>query len=386
MAGIYLDHHATAPLDPRAYDVMKPWLTERFGNPHSESHALGHAAAEAVEAARAQVAALVNADPREIIFTSGATEANNLAILGVARFLKGRKSRIVTVATEHKCVLESALALRDEGYEVIVLGVRSDGLVDLDQLEATVTPDTALVSVMAANNEIGVLQPLDRISAIVRGKGALLHTDAAQAAGKIPLDVAHVDLMSISSHKLYGPMGIGALYVRRRPRVRLKPIFFGGGQERGLRSGTLPVALCVGFGAACAIAQNDMAEEAKRVAGLRDRLQAKLLAAIPGASVNGASAMRLPGNLNLSIPGVDALELIAAVPEIAISTGSACTSAEVEPSYVLTALGLGKAAASGSLRFGVGRFNTGAEIDRAAQLIADAAQRLKGKSRVAANQ
>jgi cysteine desulfurase len=384
MAGIYLDHHATAPLDPRAYDAMKPWLTERFGNPHSESHALGHAAAEAVEIARAQVAALINADPREIVFTSGATEANNLAILGAARFLKGQKTRVVTVATEHKCVLESALALRDEGYEVIVLGVRPDGLVDLDALEKAVTTDTALVSVMAANNEIGVLQPLEKISAIVRGKGALLHTDAAQAAGKIALDVTAVDLMSISSHKLYGPMGIGALYVRRRPRVRLKPIFFGGGQERGLRSGTLPLPLCVGFGAACAIAEADMAEEAKRVAGLRDRLQAKLLVAIPGSHVNGGDAPRLPGNLNLSVPGVDALELIAAVPEIAISTGSACTSAEVEPSYVLTALGLDKDSASGSLRFGVGRFNTGAEIDRAATVIADAAQRLKAKPRVAA--
>lgn len=384
MSGIYLDHHSTTPLDPRVFDAMKPWLTERFGNPHSESHQLGRAAAEAVETARAQVAALIGAEAREIVFTSGATEANNLAILGAGRFLKGAKRRVVTVATEHKCVLESCRALADDGYEVIVLGVGANGLVDLDELAAAVTPDTALVSVMAANNEIGVLPPIADIAAIARAKGALFHTDAAQAAGKIPLDVAGIDLMSLSGHKLYGPMGIGALYVRRRPRVRLKPIFYGGGQERGLRSGTLPVAPCVGIGAAFAIAQAEGAVEAKRVGALRDRLQAKLLAAVPGSRVNGAGAARLPGNLNLSIPGVEALDLMAAVPEVALSTGSACTSAEVEPSYVLKAIGLDDAAARASLRFGVGRFNTEADNDRAAGLIAAAAARLRNKPKVAA--
>ena len=384
MSGIYLDHHSTAPLDPRVFDAMKPWLTERFGNPHSESHQLGRSAAEAVETARGQVAALIGAEAREIVFTSGATEANNLAILGAARFLKSTKRRVVTVATEHKCVLESCRALADDGYEVIVLGVRANGLVDLDELAAAVTPETALVSVMAANNEIGVLHPIKEIAAIAHAKGALFHTDAAQAAGKNPLDVADVDLMSLSGHKLYGPMGIGALYVRRRPRVRLKPVFYGGGQERGLRSGTLPVAQCVGIGEAFAIAQAEGAVEAKRIGALRDRLQAKLLTAISGAKVNGGDAARLPGNLNLSVPGVDALDLIAAVPDVALSTGSACTSAEVEPSYVLKAIGLDDATARASLRFGVGRFNTEADIDRAAGLIAAAAARLRNKPKVAA--
>ena len=384
MTGIYLDNHATTPLEPRAYDAMRPWLTERFGNPHSENHMLGRAAAEAVEAARAQVAALIGADPREIVFTSGATEANNLAILGAARFLKGIKRRVVTLATEHKCVLESCLALRDEGYEVIVLGVGANGLVDLAELDRAVTTDTALVSVMAANNEIGVLQPIREIAALVRAKGALFHTDAAQAAGKIPLDVDGIDLMSLSSHKLYGPMGVGALYIRRRPRVRLKPLFHGGGQERGLRSGTLPVAPCVGFGVACAVAREELDTEAKRVGALRDRLESKLKAAVPGARVNGAGAPRLPGNLNIALPGIDALELIAAVPEVALSTGSACTSADVEPSYVLKALGLDDATARAALRFGVGRFNTEPDIDRAAALIASAAARLRDTSRVAA--
>lgn len=384
MAGIYLDNHATTPLDPRAYDAMRPWLAERFGNPHSENHTPGRAAAEAVEAARAQIAALIGADPREIVFTSGATEANNLAILGAARFLKGTKRRVVTLATEHKCVLESCLALRDEGYEVIVLGVGGDGLVDLAELERAVTSDTALVSVMAANNEIGVLQPIRDIAAIAHAKGALFHTDAAQAAGKIPLDVAGIDLMSLSGHKIYGPMGIGALYVRRRPRVRLTPLFHGGGQERGLRSGTLPVASCVGFGAACAIAREELGSEAKRIGALRDRLESKLKAAVRGARVNGAGAARLPGNLNIALPGIDALDLIAAVPDIALSTGSACTSAEVEPSYVLKAIGLDDALARAALRFGIGRFNTEPDIDRAATLIATAAARLRDKPRVAA--
>jgi cysteine desulfurase len=276
------------------------------------------------------------------------------------------------------------LALRDEGYEVIVLGVRPNGLLDLAELDRAVSYDTALVSVMAANNEIGVVQPIAEVAAIARAKGALFHTDAAQAAGKIPLDATNADLISLSSHKVYGPMGIGALYVRRRPRVRLKPLFHGGGQERGLRSGTLPVALCVGFGEACAIASNERAQESDRVGRLRDRLETRLIAAVPGARVNGAGAPRLPGNLNLTIPGVDALALLAEVPDVALSTGSACTSAVVEPSYVLSALGLDERAARASLRFGVGRFNTEPEIDRAADLIASAAIRLKARAGVVA--
>ncbi|MFO1189200.1 MAG: aminotransferase class V-fold PLP-dependent enzyme [Alphaproteobacteria bacterium] len=373
---IYLDNHATTPLDPRVLDAMLPYLREHFGNPGSVQHAFGRSAATAVEAARADVAALIGAEPREIVFTSGATESNNLAIKGAARFRRGERSRIVTLATEHKCVLESARALERDGFSVTILDVARDGLVDLDSLDRAVDARTALVSVMAAQNEIGVLQPLDKISAICRARGAWLHTDAAQAVGKVSIDVAAqgIDLLSISGHKLYGPKGIGALYVRRRPRVRLEPLFDGGGQERGFRSGTLAPALCVGLGSACAIAGAEMAAEAARLRSLRDRLWQALSAARPDLAINGNPDRRLPGNLNLRLPGIDANKLMAALPDIAISSGSACMAAEIEPSYVLRALGLSDAEAASSVRIGLGRFTTAAEIDRAAKRLIEAAR------------
>ena len=382
---IYLDNQSTTPVDPRVLEAMLPYFTVDFGNPHSESHIYGHIAAEAVERARAQVARLVNADPREIVFTSGATEANNLALKGAAHFARahppaGRQPRdeIVTLATEHKCILESAAALAREGFTVSYLPVEADGLVALDRLAAALSERTLLLSVMAAHNEIGVLQPLAELGALCRAKGVLFHTDAAQAFGKIPLDVEamKIDLMSISGHKIYGPKGIGALYVRRRPRVRLVPLIDGGGQERGLRSGTLPTPLCVGLGHAAAIAAGEMSQEAARLKGLRDRLQVRLMRRVGGLRVNGDGEHRLPGNLNLSFPGLTAPELIEACPSVAMSTGSACTSATVEPSYVLRALGLSDALANGSIRLGLGRFTTEAEVDFAADALAAAATRL----------
>jgi cysteine desulfurase len=368
---IYLDYQATTPTDPRVVEAMLPFFHDRFGNPHSRSHAYGTDAATAVETARAEVAGVIGAEAREIVFTSGATESNNLAIKGAARFLRGRRDHVVTCATEHKCVLESCRRLADEGFAVTVLPVSASGRIDLDRLAAAITDRTALLSVMAVNNEIGVVQPLAEIGALCRARGVLFHTDAAQAVGKIPLDVAsmHIDLLSISGHKLYGPKGIGALYVRRRPRVRLIPLIDGGGQERGLRSGTLPTPLCVGLGCACRIAGAEMAAESERLMRLRDRLLAALLRSLPDAAINGDTRHRVPGNLNIRLPGVDSEALIAATPEIAVSTGSACTSASIEPSYVLRALGLDDAAARASLRIGLGRFTTEAEIDVAVERI-----------------
>jgi cysteine desulfurase len=368
---IYLDYQSTTPTDPRVVAAMLPFFTERFGNPHSTSHGFGRDAAEAVEQARAQVGSLIGAEPREIVFTSGATESNNLAVKGAARFLAGRKRHVITVATEHKCVLESCADLAAEGFAVTVLPVDRTGLVDLERLAAALTPETALVSVMAVNNEIGVIQPLAEIGALCRRHGVLFHTDAAQAYGKIPLDVGAmaIDLMSISGHKIYAPKGIGALYVRRRPRVRLAPLFSGGGQERGVRSGTLSPALTVALGTAAEIASADSAAEAERLGHLAARFFARLRDRLPGVSLNGDPVRRLPGNLNLAIDGVDAQVLMAAVPGVAVSTGSACSSAAVEPSYVLRALGLDDAAAASSLRIGFGRFTTTAEVDRAADAL-----------------
>jgi cysteine desulfurase len=380
-APVYLDYQATTPTDPRVVAAMLPYFTEKFGNPHS-SHRFGHEAEAAVEQARAEIAALIGADPREIVFTSGATESNNLAIKGAARFLRDERGagrdRIVTLATEHKCVIESCRRLEQEGFAVTFLPVEADGLVDLERLRAALGPRTALVSVMAAHNEIGVIQPLAAIGALCREHGILFHTDAAQAAGKVALDVdaMAIDLLSISGHKLYGPKGIGALYVRRRPRVRLRPLIDGGGQERGLRSGTLPAMLCVGFGAACAIAGQEMAEEGERLLALRRRLYGGLAARLPGLRLNGHPERRLPGNLNLAVPGLDAEALLENCPMVAASTGSACSSASVEPSYVLRALGLDEAAARESVRLCVGRFTTEAEIDFAADALATAALRL----------
>jgi cysteine desulfurase len=371
---IYLDHQATTPCDPRVLAAMWPWFADYPGNPHSTEHAAGRRAADAVEAARAEVAALIGAAPNEIIFTSGATEANNLAIKGAARFAAPTaRRRLITAATEHKCVLESVRDLAAEGFDPVILPVAMSGLIDPEVLSAALRTPTLLVSLMAANNEIGVLHDLAAIAAIAHAAGAHFHTDLAQAAGKIALDMhaQDIDLASLSAHKLHGPKGIGALYVRRRPRMRLTPLFSGGGQERGLRSGTLPTPLAVGFGEACRLARLDMHAEQSRIAALRDRLHAGLAARIPGLAMNAPAAPRLAGNFSARFPGVRALDLIEACPDLAISTGSACTSADITPSHVLTALGLTAAEAASSLRIGIGRFNSPADIDTAiAQLSA----------------
>jgi cysteine desulfurase len=371
---IYLDNQATTPCDPRVVTAMLPYFSEAFGNPHSAEHALGREAEAAVERARAEVAALIGASPREIIFTSGATESNNLAIKGAARFaarMGSPKRRVITVATEHKCVLEATRDLAEEGFEPVFLPVAPDGRLDPAALGAALATPTLLVSVMAANNETGVLHDIATLATLARDCGALFHTDAAQAAGKIPLDVAAqgIDLLSISGHKLYGPKGIGALYVRHRPRVRLAPLISGGGQERGLRSGTLPAPLIVGFGEACRIARAEMAAEGERLAALRDRLLARLRAAIPGIALNGSREHRLAGNLNLAFPGARAETLLADLPDLCLSTGSACSSAAIEPSYVLRAMGIAPEIAAASLRIGIGRFTSAAEIDTAAEML-----------------
>ncbi|HEY6440612.1 MAG TPA: aminotransferase class V-fold PLP-dependent enzyme [Acetobacteraceae bacterium] len=374
---VYLDNQATTRCDPRVVAAMLPWFTEHYGNPHSIEHVMGTEAEAAVEDARGHVAALIGADAKELVFTSGATESNNIAIKGAARFAlragNGRR-RVVTVATEHKCVLESVADLADEGFEPVFLPVRPDGLLDPEVLRAALEVPTLLVSVMSVNNEIGVVQDIATLAAIAKQAGALFHTDIAQAAGKIPLDLTgwKVDLASISGHKLYGPKGVGALFVRRRPRVRLTPLFSGGGQERGLRSGTLPAPLVVGLGEACRLALGEMLEEGKRLAELRDRLTGQLRAAIPGVVVNGSMVARIPGNLNVTFPVATAADLMARVPDLCVSTGSACSSAAIEPSYVLRALGLDDEAASRTLRIGIGRFTSPADIDYAATALAAA--------------
>ncbi|MGX9962450.1 cysteine desulfurase family protein [Roseomonas sp. F4] len=379
---IYLDNHATTPADPRVLAAMRPWWEANFANPGSVEHVMGREAEAAVAEARGHVAELIGAEPNEILFTSGATESNNLAIKGAARFAASQGSerrRVITLATEHKCVLESVKDLAVEGFEPLILPVGPDGLLDLSALEAALgEAPTLLVSVMAVNNEIGVVQDLAAIGALAKAHGALFHTDAAQAAGRIPLDVAEIksDLMSLSAHKIYGPKGIGALYVRRRPRVRLAPLFSGGGQERGLRSGTLPAPLIVGFGEACRIAALEGMLDAGRIAGQRARFQAALSQAVPGLVVNGSTEARVAGNLSLSFPGgVSAQDIMAAAPEICVSTGSACSSAEVEPSYVLRALGLPEAQARATLRIGMGRFTSPLDVDRAAAALAAAWRR-----------
>jgi len=376
---IYLDYQATTPTDPRVVEAMAPFFVEHFGNPHSVQHGFGSYALAAVERARAQIAELIGAEPREIVFTSGATESNNLAIKGAARFHKARRPHLVTLTTEHKCVLESCRRMESEGVAVTYLPVRENGLVDMARLAEVVTERTALVSIMAANNEIGVIQPIAEIGALCRERGAYFHTDAAQAAGKIPIDVQamSIDLLSISGHKLYGPMGVGALYVRRRPRVRLEPLFDGGGQERGLRSGTLPAPLCVGLGKACEIAGEEMAAEATRLTRLREKLREALVSRLPGVRINGDLAQRLPGNLNLSFENVDGGDLIDTMPGLAVSSGSACTSASVEPSYVLRALGLPAELAGASIRVGIGRFTSDDDIDAAIEQVTAAVSRLR---------
>ena len=375
---IYLDYQATTPMDTRVLEAMLPYLTSNFGNPHSTQHVFGQDAEDAVETARKEIATLIGADSREIIFTSGATEANNLAIIGAGRFrqrIGDGVARVLTFATEHKCVLASVAALADEGFETEVLPVRPDGLIDLGLLEEKLNTPTTLVSLMAVNNEIGTIQPIAEAARLTRAAGALLHVDAAQATGKIPLDMSatDIDLLSISAHKMYGPKGVGALYIRRRPRARLSPLIHGGGQERGFRSGTLPAPLCVGFGKAAALAKAEMADEAKRLTHIRSTFLAALDNAGTRYTINAGMKCRTPGNLNLAFDGADALPLINSVPDVAISTGSACSSASVEPSYVLKAIGLSPADAARSVRIAFGRQTTEDEAARAAELLAKAA-------------
>jgi len=379
---IYLDSQATTPLDPRALDAMLPYMTGMYGNPHSVTHAYGWEANEVVDTAREQVAALVGADPKEIVFTSGATESNNMAIKGAANFYAPKKKHIITTVTEHKCVLDSCRALQQQGFEVTYLPVGQDGLVDVEQLAAAIRPDTGLVSVMFVNNEIGVVQPIAEIGALCREKKIIFHVDAAQAVGKIPVDVnaLKIDLMSVSGHKLYGPKGIGALYVRRRPRVRLEPVFSGGGQERGFRSGTLPHPLVAGFGAACEIAGEEMERDLAHVTRLYQKLYDGIVAAIPHVEVNGSIQHRYPGNLNVSFSYVEGESLLMAIKDIAVSSGSACTSASLEPSYVLRALGVEDDMAHTSIRFGIGRFTTDEEVDYAVRVCTKHVERLREMS------
>ncbi|MFV8823254.1 IscS subfamily cysteine desulfurase [Thauera sp. WH-2] len=367
---IYLDYSATTPVDPRVAQKMIPWLTEHFGNPASRSHAFGWEAEKAVEDAREQVAALVNADAKEIIWTSGATESNNLAIKGAAHFYQGKGKHVITVKTEHKAVLDTVRELEREGFEATYLDVQENGLIDLEVLKAAIRPDTILISVMFVNNEIGVVQPIAEIGELCREKGIVFHVDAAQATGKVDIDLARlkVDLMSFSAHKTYGPKGIGALYVRRKPRVRLEAQMHGGGHERGLRSGTLATHQIVGMGEAFRIAREEMAGENARITKLRDKLLAGLTD-IEATYVNGDLEHRVPHNLNISFAYVEGESLIMAIKDIAVSSGSACTSASLEPSYVLRALGRNDELAHSSIRFTIGRFTTEEEVDFTIDLL-----------------
>ena len=373
---IYLDHHAATPLDPRVFEAMKPWLTEKFGNAASREHAFGREASDAVEAARVQVAALINGDESEIVFTSGATESDNLAIKG----FKGPRNKIVTVATEHPAVLDSCAAVERAGkVKVIRFGVGRDGLIDPKVLRSAVDDRTLLVSVMFANNEIGVLQDIPAIGALCKERGVIFHTDAAQAAGKVPIDVRAMDihLLSISAHKMYGPKGVGALYVRKRnPRVKLEPLIDGGGHEHGLRSGTLNVSAIVGFGAACDIARAEMNSEGERLRNLRDRLWDGLRR-LDQVNLNGHPERRLPGNLNVSFKYVESESLMVALDGIAVSSGAACTTAKAEPSHVLKALGLPEDLARASIRFGLGRSTTAEEIDTVIERVSSAVKKLR---------
>jgi cysteine desulfurase len=382
---VYLDYHATTPVDPRVLEAMIPYFSERFGNAASRQHAFGWEAEQAVDAARGRIASLINATSGEIIFTSGATESNNLAIKGAARALRDRGDHVVTVATEHKSVLDSCRRLEQEGWRLTVLGVSSDGLVDLDELRGCITDRTVLVSVMAANNEIGFLQPLADIAAIVKPHGALLHTDAAQAAGKIPLDVdaLGVDLLSLTAHKCYGPKGSGALYVRRRrPRLQLECLIDGGGHENGLRSGTLNVPGIVGLGAAAEIAQREMAQEGPRLASLRDRLLNGLRANLDGLRLNGCPVRRLPHNLHVSFDGIEGEALLMALGDLAVSTGSACSSGSQAPSHVLQAIGAVGERAGASIRFGLGRPTTDADIGFAIDRVTTVVRSLRVRTTV----
>jgi cysteine desulfurase len=377
---IYMDNQATTPVDPRVLEAMLPYLQEKFGNAASRSHSFGWVAEEAVEQARAQIAKLMGANAKEIVFTSGATESDNLAIKGVAEAYLEKGNHIVTAVTEHKAVLDTCKRLEKCGYRVTYLAVGKDGLIDLDELQRSLDDKTILVSLMAANNEIGVLQPIGEIGKLCHERGALFHTDAAQGLGKIPLDVEkqHIDLMSISAHKMYGPKGVGALYVRRKnPQVKLEATIDGGGHERGMRSGTLNVPGIVALGKACALCQQEMPEESSRLAALRNRLRERIMGGLDGVGINGSMEQRLPGNLNLSFAYVEGESLMMGLNDIALSSGAACTSAHVEPSYVLKALGLDDDLAHSSIRFGLGRFNTEAEVDYVAERVIETVSRLR---------
>ena len=379
MQQIYLDNQATTAIDPGVFHAMEPWLKEKFGNAASRNHAYGWEAEEAVEIAREAVAAIINALPKEIIFTSGATEANNLALQGAARYYLESGNHIITVKTEHKAVLDICEFLEKEGFEITFLPVGKDGILDINKLEEAIRPNTILVSVMHVNNEIGVIQPIREIGALCKSREIIFHVDAAQSVGKIPVDVIdmNIDLLSISAHKIYGPKGVGALYIRRKnPRVQIKPIIFGGGHERGIRSGTLPVPNIVGLGKACDIAKEVMIDESRKIAALRDALLKGIRDENPNTRINGSMEQRLAGNLNMSFLGINNEAVIAAVPEIAISSGAACTTSILGPSYVLLALGLSKNEAYSSLRFGIGRFNTEEDIKIAVKSINNCMKKL----------
>ncbi|MCS7024695.1 MAG: IscS subfamily cysteine desulfurase [Bryobacteraceae bacterium] len=377
---IYMDYHATTPMDPRVLDAMMPYFTEKFGNAASRNHSFGWEAEEAVEKARKQVADLIGATPKEIIFTSGATESNNLAIKGVAEMYAERGNHIITAATEHKATLDTCKRLEKHGYRVTYLPVQPTGLIDLDQLRQAITDKTILISIMYANNEIGVVQNIREIGRLAKEKGVLFHTDAVQAVGKIPVNVIqdNIDLLSLSGHKIYGPKGVGALYVRRKnPRVQLTAQMDGGGHERGMRSGTLNVPGIVGLGEACAICQKEMPEESARLRELRDRLKDRLLANLDEVYINGTMESRLPHNLNMSFAFVEGESLLMGINDVAVSSGSACTSATLEPSYVLKALGAGDDLAHSSIRFGLGRFTTEEEVDYVANKVIEVVKKLR---------
>jgi cysteine desulfurase len=377
---VYMDNHATTAVDPRVLEAMLPYFNEKFGNAASRNHEFGWRAEEAVETARGQIARLIDAHPKEIIFTSGATESDNLAIKGVAEMYREKGNHIVTQVTEHKAVLDTCKRLEKSGYDVTYLPVEKDGRINLDTLRQAITSKTVLISIMYANNEIGVIQPIEEIGKIAKEKGILFHVDAVQAVGKIPVDVQKdgIDLLSISAHKLYGPKGVGALYVRRKnPRVQLSAMIDGGGHERGMRSGTLNVPGIVGLGKACEICQKEMAAEGLRLGRLRDKLKEALESGLDKTSVNGSLAHRLPNNLNISFACVEGESLLMGINDVAVSSGSACTSAAIEPSYVLKALGVSEDLAHSSIRFGLGRFNTEEEVDYVAGRVVETVKRLR---------
>jgi cysteine desulfurase len=377
---IYMDNQATTAVDPRVLEAMLPYFTEKFGNAASRNHEFGWKAEEAVENARAQIARLIRANPREIVFTSGATESDNLAIKGVVEAYREKGNHIITQATEHKAVLDVCKHLEKSGCEVTYLPVAPDGLIDLEGLRRAVTPKTILITIMYANNEIGVIQPIEEIGKIAKEKKIVFHVDAVQALGKIPVDVQRdgIDLLSISAHKIHGPKGVGALYVRRKdPRVAIAAMIDGGGHERGMRSGTLNVPGIVGLGKACELCMKEMPEESERLGRLRDRLKDAIMSRLDGTAVNGSLARRLPNNLNLSFSGVEGDALLMGINDVAVSSGSACTSAMIEPSYVLRALGVSEDLAHSSIRFGLGRFNTEEEVDYVADRVVETVKRLR---------